>query len=611
MVENRLSFLYSHFFYFLITLWAKIFFMRLLIFEDQYPFYALLFEMPVIVLLFLMIEVSTDKWKTFVYYVTNFIVTTALLSLVVYYHFFETIPSIYTLSNINQLGAIQDTIMASVNPIYLLFYLDFILLVLFYLVGKYPLTNNITFAKIPLVITASVAFVIMIGNSIGVTTDYILNPIEVSRSSGVFTYQWVAAQNQIERKHSEDDITMKSVQQLKTVNQVSEPDYFGLAEDKHIIMIQFEALQQFVLHQTINGQEITPTLNQLTNKGVYFPNFYQQIGAGNTSDAEFIANTSLYPPGGESASAAYGKKEIPSLPRLLEGYDTLTFHANDISFWDRDQLYEALGFDSYYDSDFFGEEDVIGIGPSDDILFQKGFEVLLERHEQNKKFYSQFVTLSSHHPFNIPERKEKFPLPADVEGSYIGNYLQSIHYTDAAIGRFLEKLKQYELMDEILLVIYGDHFGLAEGDLKENDQELLTTLIGHEYHKLDKYNVPFIIYSSEINEGKKVDILGGQIDILPTVANVIGHELDDFLHFGQDLINSKTNLITMNYYLPPGSFLTDELYFVPENGFEDGKLLNFQSRTRINEMSEYEHLYKRSLELLKASDRYVRSLPER
>src|SRR5690606_37720784 len=118
------------------------------------------------------------------------------------------------------------------------------------------------------------------------------------------------------------------------------PLYFGAAKGKNLIVIQLEAFQNFVIGLSVLDQEITPNLNRLKSSSFYFPYFYQQIGEGNTSDAEFISNTSLYPLGSPAMSKLVGGKTVESLPRILSsyGYETMTMHVNDVSFWQRDEL---------------------------------------------------------------------------------------------------------------------------------------------------------------------------------------------------------------------------------------------------------------------------------
>ena len=81
---------------------------------------------------------------------------------------------------------------------------------------------------------------------------------------------------------------------LKEIPINESSNFFGIAKDKNVIVIQVEALQSFTLFKSINGKEITPNLNKLTKESIHFPNFYHQIGQGNTSDAEFIVNSSSF-----------------------------------------------------------------------------------------------------------------------------------------------------------------------------------------------------------------------------------------------------------------------------------------------------------------------------
>ena len=74
----------------------------------------------------------------------------------------------------------------------------------------------------------------------------------------------------------------------------SESEYFGLAEGRNVFIIQVEAMQNFVIGASYEGQVITPNLNALIgNDSFYFDHYYYQIGGGNTSDAEFAVNNSL------------------------------------------------------------------------------------------------------------------------------------------------------------------------------------------------------------------------------------------------------------------------------------------------------------------------------
>ena len=120
------------------------------------------------------------------------------------------------------------------------------------------------------------------------------------------------------------------------------------------------------------------TSTGLPSESWYFPNHVSGVGPGTTSDAEFVANTSLYPPEGAAASLAYADRELTSLPRILgqQGYESYTFHTNSIKYWNRSQLYPALGFSQHFDKSYFGDADKIAFGASDRVLFDKTLDKL-------------------------------------------------------------------------------------------------------------------------------------------------------------------------------------------------------------------------------------------
>ena len=91
-------------------------------------------------------------------------------------------------------------------------------------------------------------------------------------------------------------------------------DYRGIAKEKNLIIVQVEALQQFLINRKINGVDITPNLNRLIDESLYFDNIYYQVAGGNTSDAELLVNTSLYPAEEGAAFVRFAENKYYSLP---------------------------------------------------------------------------------------------------------------------------------------------------------------------------------------------------------------------------------------------------------------------------------------------------------
>lgn len=600
----------------------KIYFVRTLLFDGTNLLSTIWLEIGYLLLIFSLIELLfTKKLKTIVYQSFNLLFSTILLAILIYHEYFGYIVTIDALKLIGQVGTVKDSVAQLVRPIYFILFLDFLFYIvfIFYRRKEDESTSNIRYKKF--LITSLVIGLILTGTNIfsqrGVE---IANSVVAAEKQGIFTYEVLSFKNTVfadSNKLSPSEIATLSdtIREVKNIEVLPEDErrLLGIAEGKNIIAIQVEALQEFVINLSIDGKEVTPFLNSLLDESLYFSKIYQQIGPGNTSDAEFLFNTSLYPRGNDAASEKHGHQEIPSLPKLLKDkdYTSITLHANDVSFWNRNNLYSALGFDKYYDTEFYGNDDVIGIGPSDEVLFQKAIPTLKEFHDQGDKFYAHFVSLSSHHPFKIPEHKEVMTLPEEFQGSIVGDYLQSLNYTDKAIEQFVNSLKEEGIWDDVVLVMYGDHFGLSKANLSTEDLNLVDSLVGHPYTYMDQYNIPVLFTVAGENISEVNDTVGGQIDIMPTLANMINLSLDEHIHFGQDLVNYTDNLIGIRYYLSNGSFFNNDISFMPVEGFKDGIAFDIYTFEPISDFSQYEEDYNRVKQLLNLSDSYLDSLPAR
>lgn len=614
---------HSQFLVFVSLILLKFLFVRGLLFENSNFLYSIFVEIGYILLILCLIELLPfQKMRKGLYITVNLIFTIILLAILIYHDYFGYIVTIHVFSQIGQVGTVKDSILQLIDPIYLLLFVDFIILTIyFFLIRKSP-SPMMEQRNNKFILSTLILGIVLVGYQISTHMDTnIANTVLAAEKKGILTYEIFAAKDKAAQEKEpqlsteEKDTLPQEVNKIKGITPlpVEELKLSGIAKDKNIIVIQAEAFQNFTINLKVDGQEITPFLNDLIAESLYFPNTFQQIGPGNTSDAEFMFNSSLYPSAWTATSETFSDREIPSLPSLLkkEGYETMTFHANDVTFWSRDKMYPALGFDRYYDIEFFGNEDVIGIGPSDEYVYEKALPELKQFYEDGQKFYSQFVTLSSHHPFKIPTAKETIELPEKFNDTLVGDYLKSIHYMDRTLEKFAQALKDDGLWEETLFVVYGDHFGLQPNGLKENDFTLLEELLGHEYTFIDQFNIPFIISVGGENISEEHRAVGSQIDMMPTVANLLGLSLENFVHFGQDIVNYPDNLFGMRYYMPVGSFFNNKIAFKPAEGFADGEAFDLHSRKALSQFSQYEEDYTRILELMNLSDHYMNSLPKR
>ncbi|WP_276352084.1 LTA synthase family protein [Cohnella caldifontis] len=578
----------------------------------------------ILVLVGLFDTISPDKSKKYVLWAVNFVVSLLLFASTLYFNYFSTIPTYSALNELHQVGGVKDSVKATIHWQNFLFFADVLVMAIAWLIGRIRGTGveagrtsrTWKLGVIALTVLGLFGSYLYIHNSRSIE-----NELAQAEDVGFLNYQVSAALKAQEAAAKVKNIDVgkltEQVGQLASSNpdlQTTEtaPEGFGAMKGKNVIVIQMEAFQNFPIRLQLDGQEITPVLNGLADQSYYFPHFFQQIGQGNTSDAEFMSNTSIYPTAKVAMSTGYGDRAIPSLPKLLEkrGYAAETFHVNDVTFWDRNKLYPALGFDKYFDKPYFNDDHFNAFGASDEELYKTAVNRMVELKNENKPFYIQMITASSHHPFKIPKDKQWLKLPADMEGTQLGDYLQAVHYTDYAIGELIKALKANGLYDNTMLVIYGDHFGLQPQDNKPEDVSRKLDITYQE--RISRFNIPLIVHAPGAAP-KVIKTAGGQVDIMPTVANLLGVSLKDenYTAFGHDLLNTVKNVFGMRYYLPTGSFFNNEVMFVPGKSFDDGTAISLDTLQPVADISKYRADYDYVMKLMGLSDTFVESLPKR
>ncbi len=376
-----------------------------------------------------------------------------------------------------------------------------------------------------------------------------------------------------------------------------ESKYKGIAAGKNLINIQIEALNEYPIGITYNGQEITPNLNKLIgNDTLYFDNYYWcNIGGGGTSDAEFMVHNSLYPPSNESAYLKYSDNDYYGLPHILKdnGFKgAYVFHGyGNKEYWNRSVTYPGQGFDDFINgTDDFSNNETIGLGISDSEFFKQSIEYLVT-YEQ--PFYAFLITLSSHHPYNMPPEHQLLSLKNEHEGTMFGNYLQSIRYADEAIGEFLALLKENGLYDNSVITLYGDHYGL---NLK-NDGGFTSEVMGEEYTKEELYKIPLFIHIPHSGISETVSTAGSHIDYSPTVLSLFGIKNSHSVMFGQNLLAESTEgKVFGQNNMSIGGFITDILY--GENAAAGLKVLNKFTNEPLDP-EPYKHLSEEAKETMK------------
>ncbi len=367
----------------------------------------------------------------------------------------------------------------------------------------------------------------------------------------------------------------------------------GVAKDKNLLIVQVESLQGFAMNKTINGKEVTPNLDKLAKENFYFDNYYYQVKGGNTSDAEFLTNTSLYPINEGAVFLRYPTNVYNTLPKALKerGYTTSSFHAYNPSFWNRSIMYQSLGIQNFISYEDFNLDEFAGWGGyalSDESFFRQS----LEKMDTTKPFCSMLITLSSHHPYDYFGEKSNIDVKP-YENTVLGNYLGAINYVDSCIGKLIEDLKKRNLYDNTVVVIYGDHYALPK--TQASDLYKLENVEPNNFNWLKLQKVPLIIHIPGIEGGQTISTTSAQVDLLPTIANLM--DIDFPYAMGQDMFNKKDGFALLRDY----SVVTDKyLYDASESkvyNIKDGSLLN---------KDEYKDEIEKIMQFGKLSDLMIR-----
>jgi phosphoglycerol transferase MdoB-like AlkP superfamily enzyme len=491
--------------------------------------------------------------------IINLILTVILYIQYLYIGYFKTPMSLYVFLQSSNAQGMGESIFGRFHITDLILFVDIIFLIVFYIYSK---KNNLVikngFKKPKLlfliVLIAAIGFislkpVSMIAKGMGgeITRKY--TPSSFVANYGIYGHQ-IMDGYQVFFQNKDIELSKEEKSEIKVF--LSEKDAYkqtilkaeeGIFKNKNIVYLQMESLQNFVLNEKIDGKEITPFINSLLKNSIYFNNLHPQTAEGNSSDAELLALTSIYPLKEGSTFFRFPERNYPSTLKDLkeEGYESFAFHGDEGDFWNRNQTYPNLGFSKYYDIGDYkhSNDDLMGMGLSDKFFFQETGKLLEAKEEP---FIGYAISLSSHFPFTMKEEEKTLKVENELKGSFLGNYIETIHYTDQSLKGMFDQLSE-ERKNNTVFVIYGDHNGIFSKDKKEIENWKDVNISDEEW--LKKYStVPFIIYNPGLQQEEIQDV-AGQIDIRPTLSYLMGIEKEKYEDdsFGVNLFENQNKSI--------------------------------------------------------------------
>lgn len=294
----------------------------------------------------------------------------------------------------------------------------------------------------------------------------------------------------------------------------------GAFADAPVLLVQVEGLESTVVGRSFEGRRITPHLDELIADSVSFPDTFHQVGAGHTADAEWLTACSLYPAEQGTAFLRYADNEHRCLPEILRerGYATAAHHANDRTFWNRSSIYPGIGYDRFYAADDIEGERLGSWGVGDrEFLAQ----TVTRLAAQPTRSFELAITLTSHHPYQARLPRDSDQVSGSLDGTILGDYLDSVAYVDAALGAMVEQMRRDGTWDETIVVIYGDH------DSGIPDLDLWTQFLGGEptpYEQaVQRRSIPMVVHlPGDAAAGLEVQQPMGQVDVAPMLGHLLG-----------------------------------------------------------------------------------------
>lgn len=314
----------------------------------------------------------------------------------------------------------------------------------------------------------------------------------------------------------------------------------SVTEKRSNLLIVFaESLESWVLEKKVDGKEITPCLNRLLKEKstLYAPNVLTQVKGGRSIDAQLMICSGLLPLMSGTYSSLYYDNTFYTLQKAMRGLKhsrSYLLTIDKVSTWNQGAVARSFGTDtiiSYHDfkiTEAFGTHKRIG----DASFFQQCREKI-ERGEvwkPDESVYMQFVTYSGHAPFKLPDHLRTITFPASIPEK-AADYMTTAHYTDKAIGDFVAYLKTLPQYKETIVVIVGDHEGLASYRQELVGNPACRGLVS------DKQLTPFIVLNSPV--GMRYDKFMGQIDIYPTLLNLMQLDAYRWHGLGQSILDPR------------------------------------------------------------------------
>ena len=281
----------------------------------------------------------------------------------------------------------------------------------------------------------------------------------------------------------------------------------------HILLILLESFSANAIEAFGGEPGISPNLNRLSQEGICFTNLYANSFR---TDRGLVAVLNGYLAQPTTSIMKYPAKSqtLPAIARSLDsvGYQSDVLYGGDINFTNMRSFFYSSGYSHLTtDQDFPLADRLSKWGANDDVTFERLYQMITQR-PTDQPWFTTFLTLSSHEPFEVPYHRLAHP------------YLNTVAFTDSCLGRFIDRFKQLPAWQNSLVILVSDH-GFRYPD-------------GTKDYEPKRYHIPMLWLGGAIANPRVISHIGNQTDLAATLLHQLGLSAEKF-RFSKDLMDPR------------------------------------------------------------------------
>ncbi len=283
-------------------------------------------------------------------------------------------------------------------------------------------------------------------------------------------------------------------------------EVFHQKSKPNIIIIILESFRNADIGAFGNNKGLTEEFDKWAKKGILFENFY--ANGFQTRHGQMATYCSILPNYGDSISRYYSKNNFECLPEKLKsiGYHTSWYIGDSGAYDNQTDFFKKNGFQKVIDlSSFPSDVPKSGWGVFDEELFKKNLQDIESLPEP---FFTSVRTVTNHHPFEIPSEYILNKVNSDK-----ARYYNALRYTDIQLGKYLEIISKQPWYHNTIVFVLADHSNFQKVNKEPDNFD--------EYISI-RSKIPLLVLGGKIKQRKKIREYSSQIDISPTIMDIIG-----------------------------------------------------------------------------------------